>query len=60
MRLRGIRLVEQIEQKFRRVRVCLRKKTEKTNDCNSRHLLIIKAPAKNRELCTKLVFHLCA
>ena len=41
MRLPGIRLVEQIEQKFRRVRVCLQKRVT-----NSR-TLFLKAPTKN-------------
>ena len=38
MRFRGIRYVEQIEQKFRRIRVCLEEK-QKPSDCNSRALL---------------------
>ena len=45
MRLSGIRLVEQTKQKFRRFESVLRKK--KTNDCNSRALLLKKAPTKN-------------
>ena len=44
MRFPGIRLVEQIEQKFRRFESVLNKKS----DCNSRALLLIKAPTKNR------------
>ena len=39
MRFPGIRLVEQTEQKFRRIRDCLEKKEKKTSDCNSRALL---------------------
>ena len=45
MRFPGIRLVEQTEQKFRRIRVCL--KEEKTSDGNNRALLLIEAPTKN-------------
>ena len=39
MPLSGNRLVEQIEQKFRRIPDCLEKKTKKTSDCNSRAFL---------------------
>ena len=39
MRFRGFRLVEQTEQKFRRIRDCLNKKT---SDCTSRALLLYK------------------
>ena len=48
MRFPGIRLVEQTEQKFRRIRVCLEEK--KTSDCNNRALLLIKAPTKKVEM----------
>ena len=44
MRLPGIRLVEQTEQKFRRFESVLKKKT---SDGNSRGLLLIKASTKN-------------
>ena len=41
----GIRLVEQTEQRFRRFESVLKKRKEtKTSDCNSRALLLIKAP----------------
>ena len=40
MRFPGIRLVEQIEQTLRRIRVCLE---EKTSGCNSRALLSYKS-----------------
>ena len=43
MRFPGTRLVEQTEQKFRRIRACFE---EKTSDCNSQALLLIKAPTK--------------
>ena len=41
MRSPGISLVEQTEQKFRRIRDCLKEKQneEKTSDCISRGLL---------------------
>ena len=38
MRFPGIRLVEQTEQKLRRIRDCLEEK-QKTSDCNSRAYL---------------------
>ena len=44
MRVPGICLVEQTEQKFRRFQSVLKKKS---SDCNSRALLLIKAPTKN-------------
>ena len=37
----GIRLVEQTEQKFRRIRVCLKEK--KTSGCNSGALSLYKS-----------------
>ena len=40
MRFPGIRLVEQTEQKIRRIRVCL--KENKTSDCDKRALLLHK------------------
>ena len=43
MRFPGICLVEQTEQKFRRFESILKKKTK---DCNSRALLLTKAPTK--------------
>ena len=46
MRLPGIRLVEQTEQKFSRIRVCVKEKQQKS-DCNSR--AYIKAPTKNKK-----------
>ena len=38
MRFRGIRLVEQTEQKFRRIRICLKEKQKRprNSDCNTR------------------------
>ena len=39
MRSPGIRLVEQTEQKFRRIRDCFEKEKQKMSDCNSRALL---------------------
>ena len=43
MQFPGNRLVEQMEQKFRRIRDCLKeKKKKKTSDCNSRALLLNK------------------
>ena len=45
MRFPGIRLVEQTEQKFRRIRDCP-KKNKKTSDCNI-WAFIPKAPTKN-------------
>ena len=36
MRFPGIRLVEQTEQKFCRIRICRIQEKEKTSDCNSR------------------------
>ena len=44
MRFGAICLVEQTEQKFCRYESVLKK----TSDCNSRALLIIKAPTKKR------------
>ena len=52
MRFSGIRLVEQTEQQFRRFESVLKKKKKKfkkTSDCNSRALLLIKAPTKKNE-----------
>ena len=46
MRFPGIRLVEQTEQ-ISSLRVCL-KERKKTSDCNSRALLLIKAPSKKQ------------
>ena len=46
MHFPGIRLVEQTEQKVRRFESVFKKK-EKTSDCNSRALLLLKAPTKN-------------
>ena len=51
MRFSGIRLVKQTEQKFRRFESVLKKKT---NNCNSRALLLLKAPTKN---VVKIVFN---
>ena len=47
MRFPGIRLVKQTEQNFRRFESVLKKK-KKTSDCNSRALLLIKAPTEKR------------
>ena len=44
MRFPGVPLVEETEQKFRRIRVCLK---EETSDCNSRALLSYKNAEKN-------------
>ena len=48
MRFPGIRLVAQTEQKS--LRVCLKKKTKITSDCNSRALFSIKAPIKSKKI----------
>ena len=47
MHFPGIRLVEQTKQKFRRYESVFFKKT---SDCNSRALLLITAPTKNKAL----------
>ena len=47
MRFPRIRLVEQTEQKFRRFESVFKK--EKTSDCDSRALLLIKAPTKKKK-----------
>ena len=52
MRLPGICLVEQTEEKFRRIGVCQRKTKKKTtSDCNSRALLLSKSADLK---CTKI------
>ena len=43
MRFSGIRLVEQIEQKFGCIRDCLEEKQKKTSDCNSQAVLLYKS-----------------
>ena len=50
MRLRSIRLVEQTEQKFRRIRVCLEEKEK--SFCGSRALLLYKASTTKRQSVT--------
>ena len=42
MRFRGIRLIEQTEQNFSRVRVCFEEK-QKNSDGNTRALLLYKS-----------------
>ena len=46
MRFPQIHLVEQTEQKFRHFESVFKKKEKQTSDCNSRALLLIKAPTK--------------
>ena len=42
MRFPGIRLVEQTEQKFSRIRICLEEK-QKRSDCNNRALSLYES-----------------
>ena len=51
MRFPGISLVEQPEQKIRR---CESVSRRKTSDCNSRALLLIKAPTTNKINCPEM------
>ena len=56
MRFPGIRLVEQTEQKFRRFESVLKK----TSDCNSRALLLIKAPTQKGDILSFLKIQIVA
>ena len=47
MRFPDIRLVEQIEQKFRRIRICLEEKQKKRVTVTVGLFYYIKAPTKN-------------
>ena len=55
MRFLGVRLLEQTEEKFRRFEKVLKKRKEKkqTSSCNSRALLLIKAPTKKTHFAKK-------